>query len=389
MTLNFTSEQVTKILTEVAKGQDGFHQVMQITFEALMRAERQAHLTDSVHDKGNGYRERKFYGNGRLLELRVPRTRQGNFYPILLGLLKEQQAEAQKLAYSLYSKGLTTTQVGDLFEEIYGRHYSKSAISGMFDYAREEVEAFLHRNIDSYYPIIMIDATFISTRREDRVSKEAYYTVLGVRKDRTREVLSIINFPTESAGGWEDVFQALYKRGLRSIGLLVSDALNGIENALASVYSGTAHQLCVIHLQRNVNKKVKPDDKDAVSADLKAVFQTIDPNDKPLDGIKRFQRFCDKWEKRYPFLKALRTSQRLPFYFTYLNYHPMVRSMIYSTNWSERLNRDYKRVVKMRGALPSPDATILLLGGVAINRPCFDRKVPKLNYENELFEWDE
>ncbi len=56
--------------------------------------------------------------------------------------------------------------------------------------------------------------------------------------------------------------------------------------------------------------------------------------------------------------------------------------MIYSTNWVERLNRDYKRT-------PNPDATILLLAGVSMSRKAYERKVPKLDYEQGKFKWEE
>ena len=75
-------------------------------------------------------------------------------------------------------------------------------------------------------------------------------------------------------------------------------------------------------------------------------------------------------------------------YFTYLKFDYRIRSMIYTTNWIERLNKDYKRTTKMRGALPNPEATILLLGYVAMNRNAYTRKVPKLDYEKH-FKWDE
>ena len=63
--------------------------------------------------------------------------------------------------------------------------------------------------------------------------------------------------------------------------------------------------------------------------------------------------------------------------------------MIYSTNWIERLNRDFKRTTRMRGALPSPDSTILLLAGVAMTHKAYQRKVPKLDYEKKKFIWEE
>lgn len=120
----------------------GMQQVLKISMEAIMRAERQEHNLNSK-DLSNGFRSRKSFGQGKILELRVPRTRQGNFYPVLLSLLKDQEEESRKLAFSLYGAGLTTTQVGELFEEIYGRHYGTSQVSRMFNFAREEVAQWL------------------------------------------------------------------------------------------------------------------------------------------------------------------------------------------------------------------------------------------------------
>ncbi|MGI5975848.1 MAG: IS256 family transposase, partial [Paludibacter sp.] len=49
----------------------------------------------------------------------------------------------------------------------------------------------------------------------------------------------------------------------------------------------------------------------------------------------------------------------------------------------------YKRTTRMRGALPNPEATLLLLGGVSMNRKVYGRKVPKLDYEQVKFNWEE
>jgi len=387
-TLKFTQEQVTKILEEIAKKEDGFNQLMKISLEALMRSEREEH--NKMHqDVSNGYRKRRTYGKGSILELQVPRSRYGQFYPILLSIIRDQESESQRLAFSLYGAGLTTQQVGELFEEIYGQHYSKSSISRLFAYAREEVSGWLERPLDEYYPIVYIDATFISVRREESVSKESFYTVLGVKADRTREVLSIINLPTESALGWAEVLKSLRERGVKEIGLVISDGLKGLEDAIASVFSGVAHQLCTTHLKRNVGKHVKKKDKKEVMEDLKEVFITSDSKDTPEKGWQRWILFTTKWGKKYPGIKKMGNNQRYRLYFTYLAYDYRIRSMIYSTNWIERLNRDYKRVTRMRGALPNPDAVLLLLGRVALSRKAYWRKIPKLNYENKMFKWDD
>jgi putative transposase len=170
-------------LSEVATKENGFEEVLKLSLEALMRAEREEYKKENT-DMSNGYRPRKSVGRGKMLELQVPRTRHGNFYPLILGLLRNQEEEARQIAFKLYGAGLTTSQVGELFGDIYGKKYSTSQVSRIFDFARDEVKQWLRCPLEPYYPILMIDATFIYTRRVDCVSKEGYYTILGVKEDR-------------------------------------------------------------------------------------------------------------------------------------------------------------------------------------------------------------
>lgn len=383
--MQLSTQQITDILSDFALQEDGMNRLLQLCFEAMMNAERSAHNQQNA-DVSNGFRSRKAFGQGKLLELRIPRSRSGNFYPLLLGLLRDQEEESRQMAFELYGAGLTTTQVGGLFEKFYGQAYSKSSVSRMFEDARAEVKEWLQRPLDPYYPILYIDATFIATRRGDSVSKEAYYTILGVKEDRTREVLAIVNLPTESATGWREAFAALRGRGVVEVGLVVSDGLAAIEDAVASVWRGVSHQLCAIHMQRGILSKVKPVDKGAVAEELKQVFITGNAQDSVSAGWQRFTDFCARWQKKYPSIGRMAGVERNQLYFTYLQYDYRVRAMLYSTNWIERLNRDYKRTTRMRGALPDSDATILLLGYVARSRTAYQRKLPKLDYEKS-FRW--
>jgi transposase-like protein len=386
--MQFTQPQIREILSDLAKSENGINTVLKLAMEAIMKSERTAH-NETYHDLSNGFRSRRAYGDKKMIELQIPRTRSGNFYPIILGMLKNQEAEARAISFSLYKNGLTTTQVGEVFEEIYGKKYSTSQVSRMFESARSEVKEWSERPIESYYPIMYIDATFIPTRRGDSVTKEAYYTLLAVRSDRTREVLGVYNFATEGASLWEDVFDDLKSRGLREVGLFVSDSLTGVENVIWKNFNQTEIQLCVVHLQRNILKHARPKDKANMAEDFRAVFRTDDPNDSKERIRLRFKAFIEHWGKTYASLIKYLKNERIDLYFTYIDFDYRIRSMIYTTNWIERLNRDFKRTTRMRGALPNPEATILLLAGVAMTKTSYERKVPKLNYETNKFRWDD
>ncbi len=177
------------------------------------------------------------------------------------------------------------------------------------------------------------------------------------------------------------------KRGVSKIDLVVCDGLTGIENAISSTFSSAQIQLCVVHLERNVMKHIKPKDKKDIGSELKEVFETGNKADTIESGWKRWNEFIEKHLKKYPSLKPYLT-ERYRLYFTFYQYDYRMRNMIYTTNWIERLNRDYKRTTRMRGALPNPEATILLLGNVAMTKKAYERKIPKIDYEKS-FKWED
>lgn len=364
--MNFTQEQMSEIFDEIANKKDGYRHLLKLSLEAIMKAERNEFNLE-YSDSSNGYRMSSVFAHKSKLELVIPRSRHHNFYPLILALIKDQDNESKELAFELYRAGLTTDQVGDMFGKIYGHTYSKAAISSMMKFAREDVFAWLERDLEDEYPIIYIDATYWYTRRDHSVTKEAYYTVLAVKKDTTREVLSIINHPTEGATNWQDAFADLKKRGLKNVQLAVCDGLAGIEDVIKAEFPKAVVQLCTVHLTRNILAKVKPKDKQNVADELKVVLHPENSTDTSTKGIKRFHDFIEKWIKVYPSLKTYK-SLRHHLYFNYLNYEVDIRRMIYTTNWIERLNRNYKRTLKMRTSMPSSESVLFLLGSTAMAR---------------------
>ncbi len=257
-----SKEQLSSVMAKHSERENGLHDLMEIMIESMMLAERREFLDYAEGNKGNGFRHGRAFGQGRVLEFRIPRDRYGNFHPKILALLRDQEMECERLAGILYCKGLTQSQVGDIFEEVYGSHYSKASISRMIDYLRSDVEKWLSRSLESYYPIVFVDAVHVKVHRKRSVATEAFYVVLGVKEDKKREVLGIYNHPAESATGWEGIFRDLLERGMESVGLMVSDGLAGLDTALSVVYPKAQLQRCVTHLKRNMLSKVRQMDID-------------------------------------------------------------------------------------------------------------------------------
>ena len=120
------------------------------------------------------------------MTFRIPRDRYGNFHPRILAILRDQEDECERLprilailrdqedecerlAGTLYTKGLTQEQVGEVFNDIYGEHYSKASISRMLDYLHKDLTEWLERSLESYYPVVFIECVHIRIHRK-RVS---------------------------------------------------------------------------------------------------------------------------------------------------------------------------------------------------------------------------
>lgn len=158
-----------------------------------------------------------------------PVTAMAIFIPGFLLFFAIKRRNATVLPESYIPKGLTQEQVGDVFDQIYGRHYSKSSISRMVDSVRTQVSAWLERGLESYYPVMFVDCVHIKIHRNRSVCSEAFYVVLAVTEEGRRDVLGIFNIPTESATGWGDIFDTLKERGVQKIGLMVADGIKGLD----------------------------------------------------------------------------------------------------------------------------------------------------------------
>jgi len=364
--LNLSKKQIAIIINSHIQEEGGLHELFEMLINGLMLSERSAFLSaQKGENKGNGYRYASKSGIGSKLQLKIPRDRMGVFQPVILGLLNAQEEQIKDLCFELYGKGLTTRQIEGVIENIYGSSYSKSSISRITTDFSVLVDSWLSRKLDRYYPIIYIDAIHQKVRRET-VATEAFYVLLGLKEDYTREVLGIINIPQESASGWQEVLEEIRSRGVEKVGLFVFDGLSGLDEVVGKVFAQSMKQNCILHFQRNLNKHIRKSHRAEFCTELKEVFNPDDVFYTVEEAVRNLKSVLSKWVKTYPHLKHTLNRDDLDTVFTYLHFNYRIRRMIYTTNWIERLNKSFRRTLKMRNALPSPRAAITLMGYVAM-----------------------
>lgn len=386
--IDLSNDQLQDTINALLNKEEGLNELLEMILNGLLKLERRQFLEQSEHpgNKANGYRPGKALGFGRKLELQIPRDRLGQFQPVLWMLLKDQAEEVRRLCFELYGKGLTTHQIGEITEKIYGAYYSSSAISSFNQELADQLAAWRERRLQARYPVIYIDAIHTKVRRE-HVSSEAFYVVLGVTETMQREVLAIESIPTESAEGWRGLLRGLTERGLAQTELVVADGLPGLDRAIHQIFPQARHQRCVTHFKRNILTKVKASHKQAVADELKKIFRTGQDAYTRQQALQRIDGMVDRWGKHYPHIAKLRQREDLHYYLTYLDFHPQVQSMLYTTNWIERLNRSFRRTLKIRAALPSSQAALLLLSKVAVDQESgkFDYPIYNFKFDQTLF----
>ena len=378
--IELTKLQLQGSLNKLLEQENGLTSVLEMTLNGLMHSERNTYLENQSNNKGNGYRKAFAVGMGKQIELKIPRDRLGMFQPMVLALIRDQNQQLEDLSFELYGNGLTTSQIGQVMHKIYGKHYSKSAISNITATFSDQMNQWRERQLDSCYLAVYIDAIHLKVRR-GTVSSEAFYIIMGVKSDYTREVMAIVSIPSESATGWKEVLMTIQQRGVQKIGLIISDNLTGLDTVIPLVYKNTEHQKCVVHLKRNILNKVASKHKEEVAADLKEVFNLDDHHDNIINAFKRLISFSNKWKKKYKHIGRLGDNEMNELYFTYLNYHPKIRRMIYTTNWIERLNKEFRRTFKIRNSMPSPESALTLLSKVAMDKEDGYMKYPIYNFK--------
>ncbi len=381
--MHLTKEQTVSLLSKFANEKSGLNSILEVVLDSLMYCERDEFLMREKDNKGNGYRLGRVFGHGTELSLRIPRDRKSDFYPVILALFREQESYLKEVAFSLYSKGLTTRDISDVLDTIYGTHYSKSSISNMSQSFYAQMEDWRNRELESHYLAFYIDGLFVNLKRNGQYRNECVYIILGVREDYRREIVAIVNHPTESSNSWENIFREIKDRGVSSVSLIVTDALAGIDKAIAKSLPQAEHQLCTVHLQRNFMSRVRREDKSEIAKDLAYIYSPDEKEHNIKEAKVRFASFKERWKSKYPSMKRYLDTFVIEPYLTFLNYDYRVRRMLYTTNWIERFNKSCRRTLKVRGAFPNEESVLALITSVAIDKGQGHYNYPIYNFKFE------
>ena len=251
---------------------------------------------------------------------------------------------------------MTTRQISETIEDIYGFEASESFISDVTDKILPQIEDWQNRPLDEVYPILYIDAIHYSVRDNGVIRKLAAYVILGINTEGKKEVLTITIGDNESAKYWLSVLNELKNRGVKDILIICADGLTGIKEAIAAAFPKTEYQRCIVHQVRNTLKYVPDKDRKAFATDLKTIYQAADEQ----KALAALDRVTEKWTPKYP-NSMKRWKDNWDAVSPIFKSSTTVRKVIYTTNAIESLNSTYRKLNRQRSVFPSDTALLKAL----------------------------
>ncbi len=342
--------------------QDALKDLLSGTLKEMMETEMDEHLGYDKYERSdkNNYRNgtkakrvRSKYGE---FEVNVPQDRNSSFEPKVLPKRQKDISAIDDKIISMYAKGMTTRQISETIEDIYGFEVSEGMVSDITDKLLPQIEEWQNRPLASVYPIVFIDAVHFSVRDDGVIRKLAAYVVLGINEDGRKEVLTIVIGENESSKYWLSVLNALKNRGVQDILILCSDGLTGIKDAIAAAFPMTEQQRCIVHMVRNTLKYVANKDMRTFAKDLKTIYTS--PDEKT--ALKQLETVTSKWEPLYP-TAMNRWRDNWDAITPIFKFSKEVRTAFYTTNAIESLNASYRRLNRQRSVFTSSQALLKAL----------------------------
>ena len=361
------TQEIMELLMQTGVSEN-MAQCVQMLLNEAMKMERTAYLQASPYERNaeridyaNGYKPKTLQTRIGEVELTVPQTRNGGFYPSVIQKgVRSERALLTTIA-EMYIQGVSTRKVTKILEELCGCQVSSSQVSRIVQSLDVELEAWRNRPL-GHFSYLMVDARYEKVRYGHEIRDCAVLWAIGIRSDGQREILGVDVALSEAEIYWREFFLSLVARKLIGVSYIVSDDHPGLTGALKSVFPGVAWNRCHTHLARNTQDHVsKAANKVPVAQDVRAILQASDLETAQF----LLNRFADRWASLEP--KLVHWAQiNIPQGFQVLALDHVYRRSLRSSNLIERFNREIKRRSRVVRIFPNTDSCLRLVSAILI-----------------------
>ena len=333
--------------------------LMESDVEGLIGAGRHERSPERLNYR-NGYRDRALDTRLGTLQLRVPKLRQGSYFPPFLEPRKVSEKALVAVIQEAWIGGVSTRRVDELVQAMGMAGIGKSTVSKLCKDIDERVSAFLERPLEGEWPYLWLDATYLKVREGGRIVSVAAIIAVAVDTEGRREIVGLHLGPSEAETFWSTFLKRLLKRGLRGVKLVISDAHEGLKAAIRRVL-GATWQRCRVHWMRGALAYVPKGQQTMVAAALRQAFLQADQ----AGAHQVWRQVADQLRPRWPKLSALMDESEHDV-LAYLGFPAQHRAKLHSTNPLERLNKEVKRRADVVGIFPNEASILRLIGAVLL-----------------------
>ena len=351
-------------LMQKAGGEDFLRSIAEAVVQLLMETDVEGLIGAGRHERTgdrqtyrNGYRDRALDTRLGSLQLRIPKLRQGSYFPPFLEPRKTSEKALVAVIQEAWVGGVSTRRVDDLVQAMGLAGISKSTVSKLCKDIDERVNAFLERPLVGDWPYLWLDATYLKQREGGQIRTVAVIIAVAVSTEGKREIVGLHIGPSEAETFWSAFLKSLVRRGLRGTKLVISDAHEGLKAAIRRVL-GSTWQRCRVHWMRNAQAYV-PKGQQQVVAALRQAFNQLDHQ----NASQTMRHVADQLRGKWPKLAAFIDESEADV-LAFMNFPAQHRVKIHSTNPIERLNKEVKRRADVVGIFPNEGAIIRLIGAV-------------------------
>jgi putative transposase len=308
----------------------------------------------------NGYRQRPWDTRVGTLDLRIPKVREGSYFPSLLEPRRRSERALLAVVQQAYVEGVSTRRVEDLVQALGCEGISKSQVSRICQELDGVVEGFLGRPLDGGpYPYLWLDALTQKVREDGRIANVSVVVATAVNAEGKREVLGMDVGTSEDGAFWLAFLRSLVARGLSGVQLVTSDAHQGLKDAIATVFAGASWQRCRTHFMTNLLSKVPRRAQPWVATMVRTIYQQPSPEEVSA----QHQRMVGMLDERFPQAATL-LEEAGPDILAFASFPLAHWKQIWSNNPQERLNKEIRRRTDVVGIFPNRPAVRRLVGAV-------------------------
>lgn len=329
------------------------------TMQNLLEAELETSLGYAKHDYANkdtdnsrnGYSPKTVQTEHGPVQLQIPRDRLGRFEPALIKKHQRDCSSIEENVISMYATGISTRDISEQIKNLYGAEISAEKISQITDSVLPSVMEWRNRALDRFYPVVFLDGLVFKLNENRSIQKRSLYLMIAINAEGMKEVLGMWLEPSENAKGWLDILNDIHNRGVERICFICADGLPGLDKAIQAVFPKTKLQRCIVHQIRNTLRFVSYKDRKAMARDMRAIYQapTIEIAEANLAA------FQEKWGNKYP--NSVRSwFENWEHLSTFFAYPKEMRTLLYTTNPIESLNRQIRKITKTKGHFPNENA---------------------------------